>query len=229
MNEKIKQAHSYSNSTPDNTYLENLDFWNRAWSMVKAPYTQLPNLAYLPGIPQKLKQIGAKKILDLGCGSGWLSIYLNREGFQMTGVDISPQAIQLARSWAQQENTSIAFDVADISNLPYAPATFDAIVANSIFEHLTYELAFSTLKTLQKLLVPAGMMCGCFDLVGIGPGEYYQLADGTHVYTDKGRRGMLLHYFKDEELKSLFANWVIDSFESLPGGTRIIWACPSFP
>jgi SAM-dependent methyltransferase len=206
------------------TYRHNVEFWERAWGMVKAAYTQLPDLPYITAIPEGLERSGARRVLDLGCGSGWLSIYLARAGFLVAGIDVAAHAIELAQSWANNEGLEIQFDCGDIGDLPYPPGSFDAIVANSIFEHLTYDLAAATLARLKTILVPGGTFFGCFDKVGGGPGKYYALTDGTHVYTDKGRRGMMLRYFADEELKTLFAGWTITSIHTTDSGSRIIWA-----
>ena len=56
---------------------------------------------YLSQIPDKLRTHGAKRILDLGCGSGWLSIYLARNGFNVTGIDIAEHAVKLAPQSAE--------------------------------------------------------------------------------------------------------------------------------
>lgn len=205
-------------------YQKNVEFWELAWNKVKTAYTQLPDLLYIISIPEELHKAAARRVLDLGCGSGWLSIYLARAGFFVTGIDVATHAIQLGRDWADKEQLDLHFDCADITALPYPPASFDAVVANSIFEHLTYDLARLTLARLKTILVPGGLFFGCFDKVGGGPGEYYTLRDGTHVYTDKGRRGMLLHYFPDEKLRELFSGWQIASISTMDSGSRIIWA-----
>ena len=205
-------------------YRENLDFWYRAWNMVKVPYTQMPDLPYLPEIPATLQTHRAQSVLDLGCGSGWLSIYLARAGFDVTGIDVAAHAIDLARTWANQEQLQIRFDIGDIADISYGKASFDGVVANSIFEHLTLELAKSTVDHLKGLMKPGGIFIGCFDLVGTGPGEYYKLDDGTHVYTDKGRKGMMLRCFSDEELHEFFADWKILDFRTLESGSRFVVA-----
>ncbi len=171
-----------------------------------------------------LQADAAVKVLDLGCGSGWLSIYLAREGFQVTGVDIADHALELAQMWAKNEDLSIKFDIADLADMKYEENAFDGIVANSIFEHLTYDLALGTMLTLQSILKPGGIFIGCFDKVGTGPGEYFKLEDGTQVYTDKGRSGMMLRCFSDDELKEFFNAWQIEQFETLESGSRFIVA-----
>jgi len=205
-------------------YRDNLDFWERAWSGVKTAYTQLPQLSYLESIPRILKDNQAQSVLDLGCGSGWLSIYLARAGFEVTGLDISRHAIRLSKEWAEKEDLDIHFEVGDIADLHYPESAFDAIVGNSIFEHFPYEMTTLTLKRLRKVLVPGGVFIGCFDEVGTGPGEYFMLPDNTHVYTDKPRKGMLLRNYSDDELKDFFRGWKLDSITNLEKGSRLVVA-----
>jgi SAM-dependent methyltransferase len=192
--------------------------------MVKQPYTQMPDLPYLPRVPVYLQACQARTVLDLGCGSGWLSVYLARQGFAVTGLDISEQALNLAQTWSAQERLPIVFDLGDIAEIKYSSNSFDAVVANSIFEHLTYDLAKATIARLYEILNPNGCLIACFDKVGTGPGEYFELPDCTHVYTDKGRQGMLLRCFSDQELLALFENWKIVDFETFDTGSRFIVA-----
>lgn len=192
--------------------------------MVKTPYTQMPDLSYLERIPTLLSDIKSAKILDLGCGSGWLSIYLARQNFQVVGVDVATHALELGRMWAEQENLSIDFQVQDISDLQFPQGYFKAVVANSIFEHLTFKLAQKTILNLEGIVSPGGLFFGCFDKVGTGPGEFYKLEDGSQIYTDKGRRGMLLRCFSDQEIKELFKNWQIEELSCLENGSRILIA-----
>lgn len=205
-------------------YRDNLDFWERAWSAVKNAYTQLPQLSYLPTIPEILNEQKVKSVLDLGCGSGWLSIYLARNGFEVTGLDISFNAIRLGKEWADKEDLDIHFEVGDIADLTYLESSFDAVVGNSIFEHFPYEMTMVTLKKLRKVLVPGGTFIGCFDEVGSGPGEYFKLPDNTHVYTDQARKGMLLRNYSDDELKEFFKGWKLDSITELKKGSRLLVA-----
>lgn len=67
------------------------------------------------------------KILDLGCGRGRHSINLARKGYQVTGIDLSEQAIKTAREHADSEGLeNLRFEVRDMRNPLHE--TFDAIV-----------------------------------------------------------------------------------------------------
>ncbi|MFA7335538.1 MAG: class I SAM-dependent methyltransferase [Candidatus Obscuribacterales bacterium] len=205
-------------------YQENISFWEKAWNMCKVPYTQLPDLSYIPRIAEELNKSGAKRVLDLGCGSGWLAVYLARQGFEVVGVDVSAQAINLANTWASQEDLKISFEVGDASQLQYQAGSFDAVVANSIFEHFPIKQAQLLTDKINSMLKVGGVFVGCFDKVGGGPGEYYTLEDGTHVYTDKARKGMMLRRYELEELQELFKTFKAMKNDEVDGGSIFLVA-----
>ena len=59
----------------------------------------------------------AGKALDLGCGTGTNSIYMARHGWQVTGVDFVPRAIEMARAKASEANVSPRLVVGDVTML----------------------------------------------------------------------------------------------------------------
>ncbi|MBF9253027.1 class I SAM-dependent methyltransferase [Pontibacter sp. 172403-2] len=64
------------------------------------------------------------KILDLACGKGRHSVYLNQKGYNVTGIDLSEQSIAYAK---QFENDRLHFAVHDMREV-YEPETFDFIL-----------------------------------------------------------------------------------------------------
>ncbi len=55
--------------------------------------------------------------LDLGCGTGRFSIDLARRGWQVTGVDVVPKAVSIARQRAREAGVEVRFIEADVANL----------------------------------------------------------------------------------------------------------------
>lgn len=55
------------------------------------------------------KRITAKKILDIGCGTGQNSIWLAKNGFKVTGADFSNTAIKMAKENAKKANVEVTF------------------------------------------------------------------------------------------------------------------------
>jgi len=59
----------------------------------------------------------AKKMLELGCGPGWLSNFLSKMEYDVSGADISPGMIDVAKRKAREEKLNTDFFVNDIENI----------------------------------------------------------------------------------------------------------------
>lgn len=205
-------------------YEDNLRFWNEAWNRVSKPHKELPRLPYIHEVTRKLKKYQVKKVLDLGCGSGWLSIFISKYGFDVTGIDTAKGAIGLGKAWAQEDNINVNLIVGDLLNLPFNEGAFDAVICNSVLEHFRLDQAKVLFEKVHKVLSEKGFFFGCFDQVGSGKGEYFELSDTTHVYTDEMRKGMMLRNYTDQELRELLNNFDIMSFDKNNFGSRLVWA-----
>lgn len=62
----------------------------------------------------------AASALDIGCGTGDVSIYLAQHGWQVTGVDFVQRALAKARAKARARQTSVSFVQADVTHLSSA-------------------------------------------------------------------------------------------------------------
>ena len=126
-----------------------------------------------------------KRLLDLGCGTGCISIPLAQRGYQVTGVDISEEmlaaareksrALQLDIDWRKQDLTSLQlFDEAGNEMV------FDAAIATfDVFNHLTDPEDLQMLfHTLNPLLTDEGVLL--FDVQ-----TPYKLREylGNHIFT----------------------------------------------
>ncbi|WP_299129223.1 methyltransferase domain-containing protein [uncultured Winogradskyella sp.] len=83
-------------------------------------YTEAQN--FMDNLTNYLNIPEGGKILDLACGKGRHSVYLNTLGYNVTGVDLSEQSITYAKQFA---NDTLRFNVHDMTK-PY-PDTFDAV------------------------------------------------------------------------------------------------------
>lgn len=80
--------------------------------------------SFLPAAPTK--------ILDIGCGTGSLSVLMAGLGHQVTGIDFSSAMIELAKTKASAHDHSIQFHVMNAAS-PQLPANqFDAIVCRHL-------------------------------------------------------------------------------------------------
>lgn len=93
------------------------------------------------------------KLLDLGCGQGFMLKYLKSAGFtNLTGIDISEEQVTRAK-----ENGFNAIQADAFSFLQENENQFDIIVAIDIIEHFKKEELFELLKLIHKSLTPGGL------------------------------------------------------------------------
>ena len=93
------------------------------------------------------------RILDLGCGRGWLSALLSRYG-SVLGVDPVPAAIDRARVLFPDLDVRVA----DSSQLISAglEGQFDLVVASEVIEHVVHDQKANFVNDIQRLLKPSG-------------------------------------------------------------------------
>ena len=75
-----------------------------------------------------LRPEGGERVLDLACGIGRHSLELRRRGFEVVGVDISPELLEIAERSAAEEGLEVAFMQADLRELAFADE-FDLVLS----------------------------------------------------------------------------------------------------
>lgn len=74
---------------------------------------------------------GIQKLLDAGCGSGHWSVFFAEHGFEVTGIDICPEMVAIAR---KRNVPHCHFEVADVMKLPFQNGAFDIVSALVMLE-----------------------------------------------------------------------------------------------
>jgi len=87
------------------------------------------------GIVEK-RLITKGKALDICCGAGTNTIYLAKKGFQVTGIDISPTAVDYAKKKNGTEQVNIDFRVQNFLKLPFRDGEFDFVFDMGCFHHV---------------------------------------------------------------------------------------------
>jgi 2-polyprenyl-3-methyl-5-hydroxy-6-metoxy-1,4-benzoquinol methylase len=110
----------------------------------------------------RLQLIGdfkGKRILDVGCGDGVNSILLAKLGAQVTGIDISPGAIAVARKKAQVNGieNSCSFVCAPLETANFAPGSFDVIWGDAVLHHIIADLPL-VMRKLCEYAKPGALM-----------------------------------------------------------------------
>jgi SAM-dependent methyltransferase len=76
-----------------------------------------------------------RSVLDVGCGAGVDLARFAKGGAVVTGVDVSPSAVALARSNFDQQGLQGRFEVADGEALPFGDGAFDLVFAHGVVQY----------------------------------------------------------------------------------------------
>src|SRR3981081_2242562 len=75
---------------------------------------------------------GTLDALDVGCGTGFLSLELARRGHRVTGIDFAPQMLAEARKKAAAQGVAVRFEEGDAEQLPFAEGSFDLVMTRHV-------------------------------------------------------------------------------------------------
>lgn len=103
-----------------------------------------------------INQLPPGRVLDFGCGDGWVSIMLAKKGYDVYGIDISIELIKKARSIAKETNLSlnVRFEEMAGEDLKFQDNYFDAVFGSAVLHHTDFKLA---LDNIHRVLKPGGI------------------------------------------------------------------------
>jgi SAM-dependent methyltransferase len=111
-------------------------FFEREWlDYLSLPSDHEVTLRQVDFLVERLALEPRASVLDVGCGRGRHSVELARRGFRVTGIDLSPRSLELARAAAAEAEVEVEFRRVDMRELDYDSA-FDG--AFNVFTSFGY-------------------------------------------------------------------------------------------
>ncbi|MCW5853334.1 MAG: class I SAM-dependent methyltransferase [Anaerolineae bacterium] len=97
-----------------------------------------------------------QRVLDLGCGNGFITEYLSdQSGACCTGLDFIPEAIRQAEERTRAKRDRLRFQEGDMARLDFPPASFDILIA---VDTLYFTELIQTIGEMKRVLAPGGQM-----------------------------------------------------------------------
>jgi hypothetical protein len=172
-------------------------------------YASEPPLPFTGDIACAARQAGAARGLYIGCGNGRNYLPLVAGGLDLTGLDISAEAIaQLAVRGPDRQDSLIH---GDLRSLP-AGVAYPLVIGIQVFQHGDRATAHAHVRAAQQRLTPGGLFCLRVNATATDVWPRHEVTerhpDGgfTVRYLAGPKQDLLIHFFAGSELEGLFGD-----------------------
>lgn len=145
-----------------NEIFELLKRENRDWDKIYSSYDS-EKIPWHSDEPDKeltrlieSQKVKPSRVLDVGCGIGTDAIYLALRGSNVTAIDVSNEAIRLARERAEKMGAKVDFKVANILDVEFQEEGFDFINDRGCFHHINPSDRGDFGREVNRMLEPNG-------------------------------------------------------------------------
>jgi SAM-dependent methyltransferase len=153
-----------------------------------------------------LRQAGAHTVLELGCGTGNDAARLADEGYSVTAIDVSAEAISQAQAkWGSRAT----FLVADMTQrLPFPDGSFDAVMSNVALHMFPDSVTRALFAQVGRLVRPGGLFAFHVNSLEDRPLRARNLRaqelEQDYVAEESGQT---MHFFSEPYLRELLTGW----------------------
>ena len=144
---------------------------------------------------------GAPRMLDCGCGTGAIVAHLAARG-RAVGVDLSAEAVRLAHT------RGAAVARAELSALPFADGTFDAVTSFDVIYHRWVTDDAAAVREMVRVLRPGGLLLLRVPALKLLWGAHDEAVHSRHRYTRTEVRALLARAGL-EVLRATYANTLL--------------------
>lgn len=114
--------------------------------------------AWRPALVERVLAGGARDVIDVGCGTGTLSVALARAGARVVGIDGDEAILDRARAKAAEAGVELELRTGLADALPAADASADAVVCSLLLHHLVPPVKVAALAECRRALRPHGRL-----------------------------------------------------------------------
>lgn len=166
----------------------------------------------IPLILDVFRKYGVKRILDLGCGAGRHALFFLKKKFDVYGIDLSSEAIKIARRRLREAGLPVKLMVGSIyGDLPYKDNFFDAVISIRTINHGRIEDIRKAIQEIRRVLVPGGLVfvTSRKRISKKRRLSHKNIALRTYVPTEGKEKGVVHYLFTKEILRKEFEGFRI--------------------
>lgn len=155
-----------------------------------------------------------RRILDAGCGNGRHVVFFAEQGFDVYGIDMSGEAIEIANAWLGKKGLKAHLEVGDIGKLPFDNQYFDLVISHEVLDHIPFSKAQKALREIGRV-----SSNGAYIYITLRSTEDSEFGRGqevgknTFILQEGYEKGIIQHFFDFEEIKELLKGFKVFDIE----------------
>jgi ubiquinone/menaquinone biosynthesis C-methylase UbiE len=134
-----------------------LTAWSESYLSIPPWDVHHPQQAFIELVQSKEMQ--ASRVLDIGSGPGENAIFLAENGFSVVGIDVTPEAVEIARDRARKHGVDVEFIVGNVLDLNsfFMADTFDYVIDSGLFHSIHPQDLNRFIGNIRNVLKPGGI------------------------------------------------------------------------
>jgi SAM-dependent methyltransferase len=182
----------------------NNNAWNEVYGREGRVFNEL--MPAFAEVAAGFEENGCKHILDVGCGTGRHVVALQKQGFDMVGMDLAMNGLTQSRAWLLEENLDMELLCADTRRFfPFSSGSFDGLLSTQVIHHAFLEQVRLTISEIYRVMSRGAL--AFISVAGRLPDEKiteYEVEPGTVIPHDGREKGLPHHLFTEEEARVEF-------------------------
>ena len=120
-------------------------------------YYGIKEVLQIKNVSDVIRSLKPSLVLDAGCGEGWISYVVQREGYKVIACDLSKSELVKARDLFKKGKENIPLILSSLTNLPFKQGCYDSVICLFVIEHIPdMKLA---LDECRRVLKRGGQLC----------------------------------------------------------------------
>ena len=155
-----------------------------------------------------------RRILDVGCGNGRHVVFFAEQGFDVYGVDISEEAIEITNAWLQRKGLEANLKVGDVVKLPFENQYFEVVISHEVLDHVPFSEAKKAMQEIRRVSADGAYIY--ITLRSTEDSEYsrgQEIEKNTFILQEGYEKGIIQHFFNLEGIRELLAGFRIFDIE----------------
>ncbi len=182
------------------------DIFNEKGKVFLEPHPDMERISKL------FKEKGAKRVLDLGCGTGRHLLFFSKKGFEVYGMDASTKGISIAEQWLLEENLNVNIKLHRMEGkFPYKDNFFDAIISIQVIHHNKMKEILKTVSEIERVLKKDGIIFITFPKLEnnslLNEWKLKEIEKDTYIPQMGQEKGLPHHFFTIKEIHDVFSSF----------------------